>query len=111
MRLIDLNEEIHDACENALQMTKCEDGMLVSYGTRHATRLFLEELQKCVLSCTQDERPLCDMYGNLIMGIALDWRDVYERNYNRDFEDSSQDDPRAQPVLTLEALGAALLLS
>lgn len=110
MRLIDLNEEIHDAYENAMQMVKCEDGMLVSYGTRHATRLLLEELQKRELSCTQDERPLCEMYGNLIMGIALDWRDVYERNCNRDFEDSSQDDPRAQPIHTLQALAYALLV-
>ena len=111
MRLIDLNEEIHDACENALQMTKCEDGMLVSYGTRHATRLLLEELQKRELSCTEDERPLCEMYGNLVMGVALDWRDVYENSYNRSFEEDSQDDPRAQPVHTLESLGFALLLS
>ena len=111
MRLVDLREEIRDAYENAMRMVKREDEMLVSYGTRHATRLLLEELQKRELSCTQDERPRCEMYGNLIMGIALDWRDVYERNCNRDFEDSWQDDPRAQPVLTLESLAVALLLS
>lgn len=111
MRLVDLREEIHDAYENAMQMVKREDEMLVSYGTRHATRLLLEELGKVYMSCTQDEQPLREMYGNLIMGIAVDWRDVYERNCNRDFEDSWQDDPRAQPVLTLESLAAALLLS
>lgn len=110
MRLVDLREEIRDAYENAMQMVKREDRMLVSYGTRHATRLLLEELQKRELSCTQDERLLCEMYGNLIMGIVLDWQDVYERNCNRDFEEDSSADERALPIHTLQALAYALLV-
>lgn len=110
IRLIDLNEEIHDAYENAMQMTKYEDEMLVSWGTRHATRLLLEEMGKVYVSCTQDEQPLREMYGNLIMGIALDWTDVYENAYNRDFEEDPSADERAVPVHTLQALAYALLV-
>nr|DAN94545.1 MAG TPA: hypothetical protein [Caudoviricetes sp.] len=109
MRLIDLTEEIRDAYESAMQMVKREDEMLVSYGTRHATRLLLEELGKVYMSCTQDEQPLREMYGNLIMGIALDWRDVYERNCYRDFEEDPSADERALPIHTLQALAYALL--
>lgn len=111
MKLVDLREEIRDAYENALQMTKYEDGMLVSYGTRHATRLLLEEVGKVYMSCTQDEQSLREMWGNYFMGIAEDWIDVYENTYNRDFEEDPSADERALPIHTLQALAVALLLS
>lgn len=110
MRLIDLNEEIHDAYENAMQMTKYEDEMPVSYGTRHATRLLLEEMGKVYVSCTQDEQPLREMWGNYFTGIALDWTDAYENTYNRDFEEDPSADERAAPIHTLRALTYALLV-
>lgn len=110
MRLIDLTEEIKTAYENAVRMVNYEDEMMISYGTRHATRLLLEELGKVYMSCTQDEQPLREMYGNLIMGIALDWRDVYERNCNRYFEEDPSADERALPIHTLQALAYALLV-
>lgn len=110
MRLIDLTEEIHNAHENAMQMVVYEDGMVVSYGTRHATRLLLEEMGKVYMSCTQDEQPLCKMYGNLLMGIALDWTDVYENSYNRDFEEDASADERAAPIHVIQALAYALLV-
>lgn len=110
MRLIDLSEEIHDAYENAMRMVNYEDGMMISHGTRRATRLLLEELGKVYMSCTQDEQPLREMYGTLIMGIALDWRDVYENSYNRDFEEDPSADERALPIHTIQALAYALLV-
>ena len=110
MRLIDLNEEIKTAYKNAMQMVSYGDGMVISHGTRHATRLFLEEMGKVYMSCTQDERPLREMYGNLLMGIALDWTDVYENSYNRDFPEDPSADERAIPIHTLQALTRALLV-
>lgn len=110
MRLIDLSEEIKIAHENAMRMVNYEDGMMISRGTRHATRLLLEELGKVYMSCTQDEQPLREMYGNLLMGIALDWTDVYENTYNRDFEEDPSADERALPIHTLQALAYALLV-
>jgi len=110
MRLIELNEEIKTAYENAMRMVNYEDRMMISYGTRHATRLLLEEMGKVYVSCTQDEQPLRERYGNLLMGIALDWTDVYENTYNRDFEEDLSADERAVPIHTLQALACALLV-
>lgn len=110
MRLIDLSEEICDAYESAMRMVNYEDGMMISHGTRHATRLFLEEMGKVYTSCTQDEQPLREMYGKLLMGIALDWIDVYENAYDRDFEEDPSADERALPIHTIQALAYALLV-
>lgn len=110
VRLIDLNEEIKTAYENAMRMVNYEDGMMISRGTRHATRLLLEELGKVYVSCTQDEQSLSERYGNLLLGIALDWTDVYENAYNRDFPEDPSADERALPVHTLQALAYALLV-
>lgn len=110
LRLIDLNEETQTAYENAMRMVNYEDGMMISWGTRHATRLLLEELGKVYMSCTRDEQPLREMYGDLLMGIALDWIDVYENSYNRDFEEDASADERAVPIHALQALASALLV-
>lgn len=110
MKLIDLNEEIKTAYENAMRMVNYEDGMMISHGTRHATRLLLEEMGKVYMSCTQDEQPLREMYGKLLMGIVFDWVDVYENSYNRDFEEDPSADERALPIHTIQALAYALLV-
>lgn len=109
MRLIDLNEEIHNAYEHALQAVNSEEHMAVSYGTRCVTRLLLEEFQKRGLSCTQDEHSLCRMYGNLFMGIAQDWEQAYEHVYSRLVDEAEQDDPTAQAVFAVAGLAYALL--
>jgi hypothetical protein len=110
MRLIELNEEIKTAYENAMRMVNYEDGMMISRGTRYSTRLLLEELGKVYVPCTQDEQPLSERYGNLLLGIALDWTDVYENSYNRDFEEDPSADERALPIHTIQALAYALLV-
>ena len=110
LRLIDLTEEIKTAYENAMRMVNYEDGMMSSHGTRHATRLLLEELGKVYMSCTQDEQPLREMWGTYFMGIALDWTGVYENTYNRDFEEDPSADERALPIHTIQALAYALLV-
>lgn len=109
MRLIGLSQEIRDAYRNALQAVNSEEIMTVSYGSRYATRLLLEEFQKRDVSCTQDERPLRRMYGDLFMGIAEDWRDAYEHVYDRTVDEAKADDPTAQAVFAVAELAYALL--
>nr|DAP53018.1 MAG TPA: hypothetical protein [Caudoviricetes sp.] len=109
MRLIDLNGKIHDAYENVMRQVDSEETMAVSYGSRYATRLLLEEFQKRDVSCTQDERPLRRMYGDLFMGIAEDWRDAYEHVYDRTVDEDKAGDPAAQAMFAVAELAYALL--
>lgn len=110
MRLIDLTEEIHNAYEEAVKAATSEEMMAVSYGSRYATRLLLEEFQKRDVSCTQDERPLRRMYGDLFMGIAKDWRDEYEHVHDRTVDEAKTGDPAAQAVFAVAELAYALLV-
>lgn len=109
MRLIDLSEELHDAYENAVRAVTGDRGSFISSGTRYATRLLLEDLQNCDLSCTQDERPLRDWYWQVFYGIVDDWKDMYEGLYGRNFEELGRNDPLAEPILIMESLMSALL--
>nr|DAR31535.1 MAG TPA: hypothetical protein [Caudoviricetes sp.] len=110
MRLIELNEKIHDAYENAMRTVSNEEVMAVSYGTREAALILLKEFQKCSVSCTQDEQSLCEMWGNYFMGIAEDWRDLYESVHDHIVDEARVGDPLAQAVFAVAELAYALLL-
>lgn len=109
MRLIDLTEEIHDAYENAMRAVNSEEMMAISFGTRRAALFLLEDFQKRDLACTQDEYPLCRMYGNLFMGIAQDWEQAYEHVYERIVDEAEQNDSTVQAVFAVAELAYALL--
>lgn len=111
MRLIDLSEQIQDAYENAMRAANSDKTMAISYGTREATLCLLEELQKCNLSCTQDEQPLREMWGDYFTGIAEDWRTLYETTYEHPADEARVGDPTATAVLAVAELAYALLLS
>ena len=110
MRLIDLSEEICDAYENAMRAVNSEEVMAVSYGTREAALLLLKDFQKCNVSCTQDEQPLRKMWGNYFMGIAEDWRDLYESIHDHIVDEARVGDPTAQAVFAVAELAYALLV-
>lgn len=110
MRLIDLSEEICDAYENAMRAVNSEEVMAVSYGTREAALLLLKDFQKCSVSCTQDEQPLREMWGNYFMGIAEDWRDLYESVHDHIVDEARVGDPLARAVFAVAELAYALLL-
>lgn len=111
MRLIDLSEEICDAYGNAMRAVNSEEVMAVSYGTREAALLLLKELGKVYMSCTQDEQPLREMWGNYFMGIAEDWRDLYESVHDHIVDEARVGDPLATAVLAVAELAYALLPS
>jgi hypothetical protein len=110
MRLIDLSEQIQDAYENAMRAVVSEKAMAISYGTREAALCLLEDFQKCALSCTQDEQPLREMWGDYFMGIAEDWRDLYESVHDHTVEEARVGDPGATAVLAVAELAYALLV-
>lgn len=110
MRLVDLSEEIRNAYENAMRTVDSEETMAISYGTREAALLLLKEFQKCAMSCTQDEQPLCEMWGNYFMGIAEDWRDLYESVHDHIVDEARVGDPLATAVFAIAELAYALLL-
>lgn len=110
MRLVDLREEIRDAYENAVRAVNSEAVMAVSYGTRKAALLLLKELGKVYMSCTQDEQPLREMWGNYFMGIAEDWRDLYESIHDHIVDEARVGDPLAQAVFAVAELAYALLV-
>lgn len=110
MRLIELNEEISGAYENAVRAVNSEEIMTVSYGTREAALLLLKELGKVYVSCTPDEQPLREMWGDYFMGIAEDWRDLYESVHDRIVDEAKVGDPLAQAVFAVAELACALLL-
>lgn len=109
MRLIELNEKIHNAYENAMRTVANEETMAISYGTREAALLLLRELGKVYVSCTQDERPLREIGGNYFMGIAEDWRDLYESVHDHTVDEARVDDPLATAVFAVAELAYALL--
>ena len=110
MRLIDLTEEISGAYENAVRTVDSEEVMAVSYGTREAALLLLKELGKVYVSCTQDEQPLREMWGDYFMGVAEDWRDLYESVHDHIVDEARVGDPLAQAVFAVAELAYALLL-
>ena len=109
MRLIDLSEKIHDAYERAVRAVNSDEIMPFSYGTREAARLLLEDFRKRGVSCTQDERPLRDMWGNYFMGVANDWRDLYESIHDHIVDEAKVDDHAAGAVLAVAELAYVLL--
>lgn len=109
MRLIDFSEEIRNAYENAMRTVDNEEVMAISYGTREAALLLLKEFQKCSTSCTQDERPLREMWGNYFMGIAEDWRGLYESLHDHLVDEARVGDPLATAVFAVAELAYALL--
>lgn len=109
MRLIDFSEKIQDAYENAMRTVQSEEVMAVSYGTREAALLLLKELGKVYVSCTQDEQPLREMWGNYFMGIAEDWRDLYESIHDHIVAEARVGDPLATAVFAVAELAYALL--
>lgn len=109
MKLIDLREEIRDAYENAMRTVSSEEIMAISYGTREAALLLLKDFQKCAVSCTSDERPLREMWGSYFMGIAEDWRDLYESVHDHIVDEARVDDPLARAVFAVAELAYALL--
>lgn len=109
MMLIDFSEKIQDACENAVRAVNSEEVMAISYGTREAALLLLKEFQKCGVSCTQDERPLREMWGTYFMGIADDWRDLYESIHDHIVDEARVGDPLATAVFAVAELAYALL--
>lgn len=110
MRLIDFSEKIQDAYENAMRAANSDKAMAISYGTREAALCLLEEFQKCNVSCTQDEQPLREMWGDYFMGIAEDWRDLYEHVHDHTVDEAKIGDPTAQAVFAVAELAYALLL-
>lgn len=110
MRLIDLNEEIKTTYEQAVRAVNSDEIMPFSYGTREAVRLLLEDFQKRGVSCTSDERLLRDLYGNYFMGVAGDWRDLYESIHDHIVDEAKVDDHAAQAVLAVAELAYALLV-
>ena len=84
--------------------------MAISYGTREAALCLLNEFQKCSVSCTSDEQPLREMWGNYFMGIAEDWRDLYESIHDHTVDEAKVGDPLAQAVFAVAELAYALLL-
>lgn len=109
MLFIDLSEEIKAAYENAARTVDSKEIMAVSYGTREAVRLLLEDFRKRGVSCTQDERPLRDLYGNYFMGVAEDWRDQYESIHDHLVDEAQVGDPTAEAVFAIAELAYALL--
>ena len=110
MRLIDFSEKIQDAYENAMRAANSDETMAISYGTREAALCLLDEFQKCNVSCTQDEWPLREMWGDYFMGIAEDWRDLYESVHDHTVDEARVGDPLAQAVFAVAELAYALLL-
>ena len=81
----------------------------MSYGTREAALLLLKELGKVYVSCTQDERPLREMWGYYFMGVAEDWRDLYESVHDHIVDEAKVGDPTATAVLAVAELAYTLL--
>lgn len=109
MRLIDFSEKISGAYENAVRVINSEEIMAISYGTREAALLLLKELGKVYVSCTQDEQPLREMWGDYFMGIAENWRALYESVYDHLVDEAKVGDPTATAVLAVAELAYALL--
>lgn len=70
MRLIELNEKIKTAYENAMRTVDNEETMAISYGTREAALLLLKELGKsiCLAPKTNSRFAKC---GGTILWVLL----------------------------------------